>query len=415
MLAVGLLVAGATVGENPVDAEVTCRLDFLRHLGWQVETGGPEPAVVHVDGAVCDFADAAEARASGALTLVPTEHDPAQTELRVAAALRSDASRCAFAMRVGVATRNAVDRLVANDDFRFSAIQTGWIGFGSGGPDAAFWKPTASWGRRWVPLRPAVAIQSFYRRPIRAECGVGRQIAQLATLMELFGQESFERSFDADELAIGTFNKLGNSRSILLGSSSGTLFADGLARKSSALGRQSFSGVPGFLFHVFDASTISSPNSQAQNFVVYDVSADAADALRTRGGFEWFNRQNRALWELSVPFHIRGRRWFQRLLNEDDPKLERRLTARERELLVNMREILGDPFYGGFRVYGHPHGVQPIGWFVVRMLDKNPRTPFRIELGLHNLGGEIRDRYERTWISDCQQRRTGIATASVPR
>ena len=31
------------------------------------------------------------------------------------------------------ATQRAVDKLVANERFRFSALQTGWIGFGPGG------------------------------------------------------------------------------------------------------------------------------------------------------------------------------------------------------------------------------------------------------------------------------------------
>lgn len=410
MLAAGFVNAGLAAGHDAGQSDATCRLDFLRHLGWQVETGS-QPLALPVDGAVCRYADVAQARAGGALTLRLSADDPARSDVRIREALDSEASRCAFAMRVGVAARKAVDQLVTNREFRFSAIQTGWIGFGSDGAEAASWLPTSTWGRRFVPLRPASAIRAFYQRPIRAECGVGRQIAQLATLLELFGDASFERSFDADELAIGTFNKLGNSRSILLGSSRGTLFADGLAKQSAALGGQAFSGVPGFLFHVFDASTISSPNNQAQNFIVYDVNGAAADALHSRGGFEWFNQQNRALWELSGPFHIRGRRWFQRLLTESDRRLERRLTGSERALLRKMREIVSDPFYAGFRVYGHPHGIKPIGWFVVRMLDKNPRTPFRIELGLHNLGGEIRDRYERAWISDCQQRKS--ETASV--
>ncbi len=385
---------------DAADPDSACHIRFLRHLGWQVDTD-PQLRIEVGGGNVCRFEDASEARTSGALRLVLPGNDPAQSRELIADALASEASQCAFAMRVGVATRRAVDRLVANEDFRFTAIQTGWIGFGTGGARAAGWRPSASWGRRYVPVHPTRAIRAFYDRPMRAECGVGRQVAQLATLMELFGARNFENSFDAEELAIGTFNKLGASRSVLLGSSRGKMIADGLARKSSALGRQAFSGAPGFLFHVFDADTLSSPNNQAQNFVVYDVSAKAAAELRKRDGFAYFNTQNHKIWQLSATFQLRGNRRFQRLLTDGDPGLERRLTASEHVALQKMRKYLDDPFYSGFRVYGHPHAVKPIGWFVVRMLDKNPRTPFRVELGLHNLGTEIRDRYARTWISDC--------------
>lgn len=385
-----------------------CQLQFLGELGWLIEHAPiREPQLS--GGTPCSREDAAAAHAAGDLVLrIPIDREAWLREpvaaLQLDDAIATAASRCAFAMRIGSATHAAVDNLVANANFRFSGLQAGWIGFGAGSASDAGWRPIYDWGRGFIPKESASeAMAAFYARPVRAECGVGRQVGQYATLLELFGETGFDRAFRRDEIVIGTFNKLGRSNSILLGSARGEMFADGSAKKSAALGRHAFSGVPGFLHHVFDASTLSDINNQAQNFIVYDVDAAAAEALRMHGGFAHYNRENRRLWELSEPFQVRGRKWFERLLagTESDPGRVARLTDRERELLRRMRSLLDDPFYRGFRVYGHPHGVKPIGYFVARMLDRNPRTPFRVELALHNLHTEIYRRYVEDRVANC--------------
>ncbi len=376
-----------------------CRAEVLQELGWRIEPATGDAIDAH-GGNACARADLDSAHAAGDLVLRLPQH-PAGS-LRLTDVIDDQASRCAFAIRIGAANRAAIDSLVANPRFRFSGLQTGWIGFGAGSAAEAGWRPIFDWGRGFVPIRSnSEAMSAFHERPVRAECGVGRQVAQYAMLAELFGHAGFDRAFRREEIVIGTFNKLGRSESILLGSSRGEMFADGLARKTSALGRQAFNGAPGFLHHVFDASTLDDINNQAQNFVVYDVDALAADALRQHGGFAHYNRINRRIWELSQPFQVRGRRWFERLLVESDPRLSRRLTARERALHAELRGLLDDPFYRGFRVYGHPHGVKPIGYFVARMLDRNPRTPFRVELALHNLHTEVYERFVTDRVEQC--------------
>jgi hypothetical protein len=58
-----------------------------------------------------------------------------------------------------------------------------------------------------------------------------------------------------------------------------------------------------------------------------------------------------------------------------------------------MRALLSDPFYREFEIYVHPKDVKPVGYHIARLLDRNPRTPFRIELGLHNLHTTIYERW----------------------
>ena len=66
-----------------------------------------------------------------------------------------------------------------------------------------------------------------------------------------------------------------------------------------------------------------------------------------------------------------------------------------------MDAILSDPFYGGFMIYVHAQGVQPVGFHIARLLDRNPGTPFHIELALHNLHTELYLRYVRHEIDAC--------------
>lgn len=412
-------IASASLLAADDTAHLQCKLEFLGELGWRVEHA-PIGGIELQGGSPCKRANLAAAHAEDDLVLrVPQSSDAwlaqPQAAQQLDDALADPASICSFAIRIGDSTRRAADKLIANPGFKFSAIQTGWIGFGVGSAVDAGWQPLYSWGRGFTPsLSNSRAIAAFYERPVRAECGVGRQIAQYAAFAELFGAAGLDRAFKHGEIVIGTFNKLGRSGSVLLGSGRGEMFADGLAKKTSALGRQAFNGAPGFIHHVFDASTLSDINNQAQNFVVYDVDAAAAEALRAHGGFAHYNRINRGIWELSEPFQVRGLRWFERLLFERDARLLARLTVRERDLHGRMRALLDDPFYNGFRVYGHPHGVKPIGYFVVRMLDRNPHTPFKIELALHNLHTEIYRRYARDRIDLCvktQRERGTIATS----
>jgi hypothetical protein len=297
-----------------------------------------------------------------------------------------------YASELAQATQRAVDKLVANERFKFSALQTGWIGFGPGGARRDGWQATRSFGRAFIPLQsPARAIEGLYAGSVRAECGTGRQIAQYATLYELFGAEGFDRAFAPEEIVIGTFNQLNASDSVLLGRHAGQFTHDGRAAQASRSG--AFIGLPGFIFHVLDRSTLDDIHNQAENFVVYEVSPGAAAALRAHGGFEHYNRINRQVWELSRPLGLTAERIYERLLYERDPALRAAIAPAKRAVIDRMDALLRDPFYAGFRIYVHPKQVKPVRYHIARLLDRNPRTPFRIELGLHNLDTTIYERW----------------------
>lgn len=413
-----LVAAGAFAA--PAEAPPTCRGQVLADLGWRFQPGDGAAIEIH-GGTPCDRVDLAAAHDAGDLVVRwPVGHDAALRERTLQQLMRHPATLCAYGFALGDATRRAIDRLIGNEGFRFTALQFGWIGFGVGGSARDGWEPIAMFGRGYRPRgRNSQAIAGFYSGRVRAECGVGRQIAQYAAQAELYGMASFDAEFDADEIVIGTFLRLRPTRSILLGSSAGTFTRDGRAVAAAALGRQAFMGVPGFVVHVFDRRALDDLNNQAENFVIYDVSPEAAAALRRHAGFEHYNARNREAWELaqqigeavSTPLP-RPRRYFERLLYERDAVLRAAVPEPAKAPLARLDALLSDPFYRGFLIYVHGQGVKPIGFHIARLFDRNPRTPFRIELALHNMHTTLMDRYLAHRMVECERARP-VATVRV--
>jgi hypothetical protein len=421
LLAAGLL-AGPALAAAPVHARAAatiamhgredsrCLLRVLEELGWQLELQAGSRFELQ-PGTPCDRADLMSAQAAGdlqlrmdPLALEPDAPHAATQRHELQALLAHPATLCAFAIQLGAATRRATTRLAANHGYRFSALQMGWIGFGMGGARADGWKRIRSFGRGYVPADGNWrAIEGFYSGRVRSECGVGRQIAQYAAIAELFGPDAFDAGFDADEIVIGTFRQLHGTRSILLGSQAGTLLPDGLGRRAAAMGRQGFSGLPGFIVHSFDASHLDDIHNQAQNFVVHEVSAEAARLLKESDGFAPFNARNRDIWERSRQIAAPGRRGFERLLIDREARAIERLSADERARLEQMQQLLDSPFYREFEIYVHPMGIRPVGYHIVRLLDRNPRTPFQIELALHNLHTTLYERFLTQRLASCAE------------
>ncbi|MEN5221495.1 hypothetical protein [Stenotrophomonas sp. TWI602] len=380
----------------------SCAQGVLEDLGWQVDAADIAAPVVH-GGPVCERADLRQAQSSGDLRVqLPRQWSAAQRQAWLPTLFDDPATVCAYAFQLGAATRRATTALQDNDGFRFSALQLGWIGFGAGGAQAKGWERFRSFGRGYQPAEAnSAALQTFYEGRVRAECGVGRQVAQLATQRELYGDAAFDREFSADELSIGTFLTLHETDSILLGRHAGEFLADGNAKQTALRGRQAFVGTPGFIEHVFERKYLDDINNQAENFVVVDVSDAAARALREHEGFAYYDQINRRIWALAQRMPGPGPRRFERLLIERDPIWRREVPAEQQPLLKELDALLDDPFYQGFLIYVHPRGIRPIGYHIARLLDRNPRTPFAIELGLHNLHTTLYRRWIDARLRQC--------------
>lgn len=398
-LIAALLLAPAWVVAAP---SPDCTQGLLQRLGWRFEEASLTAPQVR-GGPVCTRASLADSQAAGDLQVRWPAALPAAARQALLQQLLDDpATVCAYAFELGAATRRATSALQGNPTFRFSGPQLGWIGFGLQGAPAQGWQRTRSFGRGFVPRAGnSHALQAFYSGAVRAECGVGRQVAQLATQRELYGDAAFDTGFAAEELSIGTFLALHDTDSILLGAHAGDLFADGKAVRTSAMERQAFVGVPGFIEHVYDKGTLDDLSNQAENFVVVEVGEGAAQALALHAGLAWYDQRNAELWKLAQDIPRIGQRYFERLLFERDPQLRARLAPRYHAALVRMDQLLDDPFYQQFVIYVHPRGIRPIGYHIVRLLDRNPRTPFSIDLAVHNLHTTLYRRWREAQLRHC--------------
>jgi len=397
-MGVALLLPALGTAATPLD----CTQGLLQRLGWHFETRAIGAPQVH-GGPVCTRASLPEAQAAGDLRVQwPADMPAAARKALLQQVLDDPATVCAYAFQLGAATQRAAAALQGNAGFRFSGLQLGWIGFGLHGAHAQGWQRTRSFGRGFVPITGnSQALQAFYSGNVRAECGVGRQVAQLATQRELYGDAAFDAGFSAEELSIGTFLALHDTDSILLGAHAGDYFADGKAVRTSAMGRQAFVGVPGFIEHVYDKGMLDDLSNQAENFVVVSVGEEAAQALAAHGGLAWYDQRNAELWALAQDIPRIGRRYFERLLFERDPDLRARLEPRYHATLARMDHLLDDPFYQQFVIYVHPRGIRPIGYHIIRLLDRNPRTPFSIDLALHNLHTTLFRRWREAQLRHC--------------
>lgn len=397
-MGVALLLPALGAAATPLD----CTQGLLQRLGWHFETRAIGAPQVH-GGPVCTRASLPEAQAAGDLRVQwPADMPAAARKALLQQVLDDPATICAYAFQLGAATQRAAAALQGNAGFRFSGLQFGWIGFGLHGEQAQGWQRTRSFGRGFVPIKGnSQALQAFYSGNVRAECGVGRQVAQLATQRELYGDAAFDAGFSAEELSIGTFLALHETDSILLGAHAGDYFADGKAVRTSAMGRQAFVGVPGFIEHVYDKGMLDDLSNQAENFVVVSVGEEAAQALAAHGGLAWYDQRNAELWALAQDIPRIGRRYFERLLFERDPDLRARLEPRYHATLARMDQLLDDPFYQQFVIYVHPRGIRPIGYHIARLLDRNPRTPFSIDLAVHNLHTTLYRRWREAQLRHC--------------
>lgn len=398
-LGLALLLSWPMLGSA---AGSSCEQGLLQRLGWRFETAAVDAPQI-AGGPVCTRASLQAAQQAGDLRVRwPAEMAEDARQAVLQRLLDDPATLCAYTFVLGAAAQRAAQALQHNPGFRFSGLQLGWIGFGARGAAVQGWQNTRSFGRGYTPQQGnSRALDAFYHGNVRAECGVGRQVAQLATQRELYGDAAFDEGFSAGELSIGTFLGLHDTDSILLGAQAGAFFADGKAVRTAAMGRSAFLGVPGFIEHVGDKATLDDLSNQAENFIVVDVGAEAAQALATHGGLAWYDQRNAELWTLAQGIPRLGRRYFERLLYERDPALRAQLQPRYRATLARMDQLLDDPFYQQFVIYVHPRGIRPIGYHIIRLLDRNPRTSFSIDLALHNLHTTLYRRWREAQLRHC--------------
>jgi hypothetical protein len=380
-------------------ASAACQMAVLRELGWSVERVPGTSRLVYSTGNPCDNSSLEESRSLGELRVrVPAVADEATLQSSLRRVIASPASVCAYRFRVGSAARLAARKLQLNRGFYF--YSDGW-------PYVAISNVARWWGsclnRGYYscifPRRSnSDAMEDFVSGQIGTECALGLQAAEYATLREIFGDAGFNRSFQTQEIVIAPWTVLHGTGSATWGRLTNVdTEVDRNGAVTASLGSQAFLGFSGYIGNVFGEAYLDHPIDRGENFLTTFVSLSAGAELAARGGFTQYNAWNRRLYELGrmLPPSI------ERLaLTNQDPDLLP-ITANQRQAFAEMQAILRNPVYTGYQVFVHPLGTLTLGQHIVRLLERNPRTPYTFELYPSRMGRGIYARYVNLLLSRC--------------
>jgi hypothetical protein len=380
-------------------ASSACQMAVLRGLGWSVERVRGSSRFVYSSGNPCDNSSLEESRSLGELRVrVPEVSDEATLQAALRRVLSSPASVCAYKFHVGAAARRAARKLQLNRGFYF---------YSGGWPFVAISNAVRWWGscvsRGYYacvfPRRSnSDAMEDFVSGQIGTECALGLQAAEYATIRELFGDVGFNSSFQMKEVVIAPWTVLHGTGSATWGRlTNADTEVDRNAAATARVGSQAFLGFSGYIGNVFGEAYLDHPIDRGENFLTTFVSLSAGAELAARGGFGVYNAWNRRLYELGrvLPPSI------ERLaLTNQDPNLLP-ITANQRLAFAEMQRILRNPVYSEYQVFVHPLGTMTLGQHIVRLLERNPRTPYTFELYPSRMGRGIYARYVNWMLSRC--------------
>ena len=382
-----------------------CALDHLKSLGWRVlpSATGTQPQI-HA-GTPCDSATLEEAQAKGDLVIeLPAQSSGADLTSLLAmlpGLTRDSASMCAYKFKVGQSVKAATQKLAANPGLRFSGNQITFVDFGIFANEFKGWRETSFLGTSYIPNRSnARSIKTFYNESVKMECAVGLQIAQYASLYELYGDADFDRAFEKQEIVIGVWDRLAYSPSVTQGSHRGRTLNDPLAQEISQQGTQALVGISGYIGNVFGEKFLDQSADRGENYIITSVSKAAGENLKKNHGLAYYNNQARKFWDLGQKLGRQQKGFYWSALARGQSMGS---SQQEREILSEMRAILADPVFSEIRVFVHPLKEMTYGMHLARLLDANPRTPYQITLYPDSVNEGLFDRYTQYQLSKCSR------------
>lgn len=358
---------------------VVCGLELLEELGW--ETGNFTDSAENLNAETCQH-DLTPRFNTGGET---TGAGNSRLFSRIKSALRSTTNRCLFSRKLRVSVEDATNRIIDNTEFIFPEP--------GDDPRDPFTPPDTNWSasdkRGYdIPSNTLTeGIRSLYQKPVVAECAAAIQVAQLATLVEHFGNET-DRFVTAQEIGIGVWREFAKSPSIkantpLLISRKQRKYA---LKRLAALGGGAFYNQSGYISPVNNTlEFIDSLDNRGQNFLVLDITEEAVTDLKNRHHpLRELNRITLEIWHN-----------YNRL----------RATGLSMEILVNLleKELLStDSFFRGVTVYIHPLRTGTFAKFLARQFRYNPRTAYKFEIYEDFQSGYFFNRYVNHRLSMCE-------------
>jgi hypothetical protein len=374
---------------NHAANEAACELQLLESFGWQIVKKSP-PAKP----ATSTAASTAQAKHTNANTcysggspkfhLYSNEKNN-QLRARVSSALASDTTRCLFNQALKQSAAEATGKIIANTAFTFP--KPGEDPRDPFTPPASSWQPSSKRGYDHPVQSLTHGVRSLYREPVIAECASAIQVAQLATLVEHFNDES-DQFVTPGEIGIGVWREFVKSPSIrankpLLISRKQRKYA---LKRLAGLGQGAFYNQSGYIRPVNDSwEYIDSTDNRGQNFLILNITRQAVNDLRARQRpLRELNRITLEIWDT-----------YDRL----------RKTGLDMDILVELleKELLAtDTFFSDITVYIHPLRTGTFAKFLARQFRYNPRTAYKFEVYEDFQTGYFFDQYVGYRLSQCE-------------
>ena len=335
--------------------KVSCRIDLLEDLGWQTINVADAPEVMNT--LTCQH------ELSPYFNLANRDiNDPALLS-QANTALQSDTTRCLVNRQLKDSVFAATKKIIGNGAFVFP--EPGNDPRDPFTPPASHWLPSNRRGYDIPSNSLTDGIASLYTQPVVAECAAAIQVAQLASLVEYFDDET-DSIVTPREIGIGVWREFAKSPSIA--SNSPLLISRkqrkrGLQRLAN-LGRGAFYNQSGFMSAVKPGvEFIDSLDNRGQNFLITDITAAAVIDLQNR------RRPLREINRLSVKVWKK----YDRL----------RATGLDMDTIVELMEqdlLATDSFFSEVTVYIHPLSTGTFAKFLARQFRYNPRTAYQFEI-----------------------------------
>lgn len=401
-----------TTSVNVRKYSAQCKIQVLKNIGWTVNSDANENSVSKLSDK-CEAGAMAELSSQLKLNLNLSGSDERSIQNTLEKAFLSSATNCAFQTKLNAAAIKATralkyNRLYVftpfwiNDDIRLGTMKKEWTRV-----------QCANNGRCFTPLagKTGKAIQALYGSIFSTDCGVGLELAEYATIKELFGLENFNRHFTNDEIIAGDIQSLPGSKSFTRGNSSKRILpANGLAYAGA--GYQSFIGVSGYVGSVFDKSFLDNETNVNENFMIVGSSKAAAETFYKNGGLTYYDDYLRKIWELSHQSSMEELRaleniaYFDRLGTATDITVQNEIPVDAAigvgPVTIEILNLLKDPFLNETQIYVHPFGPHSISWHIARLAQLNPRTPYNVRFYPDVMHYGVYDRWIQSQLDDCE-------------